>query len=107
VIFIGANEVVVQGVAVVSVDAIAGAEEGDIVPIMDRLAVLAESVIGPSTQVVAESKEVTILADRSVPFNVVKRVMSTCTSQGYDRISLAVMTKESAAGANVQQVAQI
>ncbi len=107
VIFIGQDEVVVQGEPVATVAAIDAAEDGDIVPIMDRLAMLDESVIGVSTQAVAESKEVTILADRLVPFNVVKRVMSTCTSQGYDRISLAVVTKESAAGAVGQQVAQI
>jgi biopolymer transport protein ExbD len=106
VIFIGKEDVVVQGQPVVSVAAIETADEGDIVPIIDRLASLAESVIGPSTQVVAESKEVTILADRSVPFSVIKRVMSTCTSGGYDRISLAVMTKE-AAGEPVPQVAKI
>ena len=56
---------------------------------------LDESVIGLKTHIVAESKEVTILADKSVPFSVVKKVMSTCTSQGYARISLAVMQQES------------
>jgi len=106
VIFIGKEDVVVQGQPVVSVAAIEGAEEGDIVPIVERLQSLDESVIGRSTQLVADTKEVTILADRSVPFNVIKRVMSTCTSGGYDRISLAVMTKE-AASAPAQQVAKL
>ncbi len=46
-------------------------------------------------RVVAASQEVTILADRSVPFSVVKKVMSTCTSQGFGRISLAVLQKGS------------
>ena len=106
VIFIGKENVVVQGEPVVSVDAIAGAGDGDIVPIIDRLAVLEGSIIGPSTQHVAGSQEVTILADRSIPFNVVKRVMSTCTSQGYDRISLAVLQKGSSDSAAVNRVAQ-
>jgi biopolymer transport protein ExbD len=39
---------------------------------------------------------ITILADKSIPFSVVKQVMSTCTAQGYTRISLAVIQKESA-----------
>jgi biopolymer transport protein ExbD len=42
---------------------------------------------------VAESQEVTILADKSVPFSVIKKVLSTCTSQGFERISLAVLQK--------------
>ena len=63
-------------------------------PIMTRLAELRDSVIGVRTQVVAESMAITILADKSIPFSVVKQVMSTCTSQGYTRISLAVIQKE-------------
>ncbi len=50
-------------------------------------------MIGLNTQAIAESQEVTILADRAVPFTVIKRVMSTCTSEGYAKISLAVLQK--------------
>jgi len=35
-----------------------------------------------------------------VPFTVIKRVMSTCTNEGYSKVSLAVLQK-----ANTQQVA--
>ena len=51
------------------------------------------TVIGLKTRTVVESREVTILADRSVPFSVVKKVMSTCTSEGFEKISLAVLQK--------------
>ena len=51
--------------------------------------------IGVRTQTVSQSKEVTILADKTIPFSIVKQVMSTCTAQGYERISLAVVQKES------------
>jgi biopolymer transport protein ExbD len=64
-------------------------------PIGERLAEVSASIIGLRTQAVAESQEVTILADRKVPFQVVKKVMSTCTGQGYGRISLAVLQKAS------------
>ena len=40
------------------------------------------------------SREITVVADKSLPYDVVKRVMSTCTSEGYGRISLAVLEKE-------------
>ena len=49
---------------------------------------------GPNTQQVAGSQEVTIMADKSIPFSVVKRIMSTCTSEGYGNISLAVVQKD-------------
>jgi len=93
VIFVSATEVTVQGEAVVRVADIQSMEGENIEPIGLRLAALSESVIGTNTMRVAESQEVTILADKSVPFNVVKKVMSTCTAEGYSRISLAVIQK--------------
>ena len=40
------------------------------------------------------AREITILADKSLPYDVLKKVMATCTSADYGRISLAVMQKE-------------
>jgi len=93
VIFISPDEVTVQGESVVLVSEILEATGRDIAPIGERLDEVSESIIGLRTQIVAESQEVTILADRSVPFNVIKKVMSTCTSRGFERISLAVLQK--------------
>jgi biopolymer transport protein ExbD len=97
VIFLSPEEVTVQGEAVIRVSDILALDHENIEPIAERLAELSGSIIGVNTKNAAESREVTILADRSVPFAVVKKVMSTCTGQGYERISLAVHQK--AAGA--------
>ena len=40
------------------------------------------------------SREITVLADKSLPYEVVKKVMSTCTAAAYGKISLAVIEKE-------------
>jgi biopolymer transport protein ExbD len=93
VIFVSPTEVTVQGEAVVRVADILATNGQNIGPIGDRLAELSESIIGFKTKTVAQSQEVTILADKTVPFIVVKKVMSTCTSRGYERISLAVLQK--------------
>jgi biopolymer transport protein ExbD len=93
VIFISPSEVTVQGEPVVRVEDILATAGQDIGPIGERLAEVSSNIIGLKTRIVAESQEVTILADRSVPFSVVKKVMSTCTSQGFGRISLAVLQK--------------
>jgi biopolymer transport protein ExbD len=95
VIFVSPEEVTVQGERVALVSDIRATNRQNIEPIAQRLAQLSENIIGLKTRVVAETEEVTILADRSVPFSVVKKVMSTCTGQGYGRISLAVLQKES------------
>src|SRR5512134_3352209 len=73
VIFVGREEVLVQGVPVVRVADIQATESAEIEPISLRLAELSANVIGVSTQTVAESQEVTVLADKSVPFSVVKK----------------------------------
>jgi biopolymer transport protein ExbD len=93
VIFVSPTEVTVQGEVVARVEDIRASREQSIEPIRERLEQVSRNVIGLKTQIVAESREVTILADRTVPFHVVKKVMSTCTGQGYGRISLAVLQK--------------
>ena len=93
VIFVGKDEVLVQGVPVARVADILASESAEIGPISVRLAELSESVIGLSTQAVANSQEVTVLADKSIPFSVLKKIMATCTAQGYTRVSLAVVQR--------------
>ena len=93
VIFVGRDEVLVQGVPVARIADIEATTSIDIEPIRVRLAELSESVIGLSTQAIAESQEVTVLADKTIPFSVLKKIMATCTGQGYTRVSLAVVQK--------------
>ena len=95
VIFVSPEEVLVQGQAVAMVSDILDGVSGSTDPITYRLAELKETVVGPSTLAVAGSLEVTILADKSVPFIVIKRIMSTCTGEGYENVSLAVIQKAS------------
>jgi biopolymer transport protein ExbD len=51
--------------------------------------------VATSAENPSESVEVTVLADKSIPFKVLKRIMSICTASGYGKISLAVIQKES------------
>ena len=57
-----------------------------------------KKVIGFKTRTVAESKEVTVLAHQTLPFKLLKKVMASCTSAGYGKISLAVVQKASQTG---------
>jgi biopolymer transport protein ExbD len=95
VIFVGKEEVLVQGRAVALVADILENKAAAMDPITVRLEELKESVVGPSTLAIAGSQEVTILADKSVPFTVIRRIMSTCTDGGYENVSLAVIQKAS------------
>jgi biopolymer transport protein ExbD len=43
-----------------------------------------------------EARELTIMGDKAIPFNVLKKIMATCTDANFGRISLAVLQKEKA-----------
>jgi len=100
VIFVSPEEVLVQGKLVAYVDDILTEQSGALDPIAARLAELKENVIGTNTLTVSKSQEVTILADRSVPFTVIKTIMSTCTGEGFENVSLAVTQKGAQVAAN-------
>ncbi len=95
VIFVSPEQITVNGEAVALVADILASRGQDIEAVGARLADVRDSAIGLSAQSLEDSREVTILVDKTVPFRVVKKVMSTCTSQGYGRISLAVLQKSS------------
>ncbi len=93
VIFVSPEDVLVQGQIVAFVDDILEGQPGTFDPLTSRLAELKDNIIGTSTLTVAGSMEVTILADKSVPFVVIRRIMTTCTDEGYENVSLAVIQK--------------
>jgi biopolymer transport protein ExbD len=44
------------------------------------------------------SHEVTVLADKDLPYSFLKKVLSTCTAAEYGKVSLAVLERERAHG---------
>ena len=93
VIMVSPEVVVVQGEAVVNTPELLDDSVRMVAGITERLEQLERNIIGISTKTVAEGKEITILADKTIPFKVLKKIMSTCTGSGYGRISLAVVQK--------------
>jgi biopolymer transport protein ExbD len=93
VIMVSPEVVLVQGQAVIGTPELLDSRIRSVAAITERLKQLERNIIGISTKAVAEGKEVTILADKTVPFKVLKKIMSTCTGSGYGRISLAVIQK--------------
>jgi biopolymer transport protein ExbD len=94
VVMITQDELFVQGERVASVSEIRAARDAHIAPLS---AVLTRPLLDTETTPEAlAAREITLIADKSLPYDVVKRVMSTCTGEGYGRISLAVIERESA-----------
>jgi len=93
VIMVSPEAVLVQGEEVISMNALLATDNVAVPAITERLRLLEQNVIGISTKGIITAKEVTILADKKIPFHVLKKIMSTCTASGYGRISLAVIQK--------------
>jgi len=97
VVMVTEEAILVQGEAVALISDVMESKSPIIEDVKNRLVQQRKRVIGVSTKTVAESKEVTILAHRTIPFKLLKKVMSSCTSAGYGKISLAVIQKASQA----------
>lgn len=89
------DEILVQGESVVSTMEVLETTETEIEAIMVRLLEQQKRVIGISERTVNDSTEVTVLAHKTIPFEILKKVMSSCTRVGYEKISLAVFQKSS------------
>jgi biopolymer transport protein ExbD len=93
VMMVSDKSVLVEGTPLATVDEVIATKEDTVPAVRDRLALIKRRVIGLNEQTKAQSDEVTILADKGLPFKVIKRLMSTCASAGYSKISLAVNQK--------------
>lgn len=102
VVMVTESVVMVMGEPVATVEDVLASKAPSVESIKARLIQQRENVIGISTRTVAESKEVTVLAHKTIPFKLLKKVMSSCTAAGYGKISLAVIQKASQEGATAE-----
>jgi biopolymer transport protein ExbD len=94
VVMITTDQLFVQGELVASTEDIKTAQTQVIAPLRAVLERPMVTVEGSASQVDIESREITVLADKSLPYDVVRKVMATCTAASYGKISLAVLRKE-------------
>lgn len=93
VVMITRDDLFVQGERVATIAEVR-AQEGPIVAPL-RAALGRPMLVGQdlARRDLAE-REITIMGDKSLPYDVLKKVMATCTDADYGRISLAVIQKE-------------
>jgi biopolymer transport protein TolR len=97
VVMITRTDVLVDGRAVISLADVV-AESGDVIePLKLALNSQADRVLASAAQDTVEQREVTIMGDRNLPYNVLKKIMNTCTQANYGKVSLAVLEREQAA----------
>jgi biopolymer transport protein TolR len=92
VVMVTTQDLFVQGEYITSVARIE-AGQGLIAPL--SAALKRPMLVGQEmTERAIAQREITIMADKSLPYEVLKKVMQTCTDADYGRISLAVIQKE-------------
>ena len=90
VVMITKEHVFVQGELVADIADVNASSEPLVEPlrqVLGRPMLLGDGGAGKAT------REVTVIADKSLPFELVRKVMATCTATTYGKISLAVLQK--------------
>lgn len=87
------DELYLQGEPIESIAEIRAAGSNILQPLRARLQRPLLVATNNSSEDIA-SREVTIMADKALPYEVLKKIMSTFTDANYGRISLAVMQKD-------------
>jgi biopolymer transport protein TolR len=106
VVIVSDQEILVGGKAVASIDSIMASKSSIIPGLHAELVAEAQAderlelVAHPEQLALSEAekiaaRKVTIMADRELPFKLVRDVMATSTAAGYGQLSLAVMQKAS------------
>jgi len=92
VVMITKDDLFVQGEYVTSIKEIRASNTPLIEPL--RAALKRPMLAGEVAAKDLAAREITVMGDKSLPYDVLKKVMATCTDADYGRISLAVMQKE-------------
>jgi biopolymer transport protein TolR len=93
VVMITKDDLFVQGEFITTVADIQADKSALVAPL--RIALKRPLLVGKEmTEKDLAQREITIMADKSLPYEVLKRVMATCTDADYGKISLAVIQKE-------------
>lgn len=92
IVSISSNDIVVQGHSVMDVNAAKDSTEDVLPPLLNELNIQRDNRI---TKAAADEKNPAIvLADRDIPYRLLKKIMYTLAEAQYTEISLAVVEKE-------------
>ena len=95
VILIGEEDLIVQGRAIAKIVDVLAIKGNDIPELRQALKSQNDRVLRREAQDDIAGREVTIMADKEIPYRLLKKVMATCTESDYGQISLAVLQKSS------------
>jgi len=98
VIMLTDEHILVQGKQVASMAAVRAQDDLVIAALEQELRSQTDRLLRKDAQAVIADREVTIMGDHELPYNLLKKVMASCTAADYGKIFLAVTQKDSATG---------
>ncbi len=92
-IMVSASDILVQGRKVADVSKVLSSEETIIDSLKQNLLLQAQKIWDQRKVKSEEGAEVTILADKKIPYRLIRKIMHTLTETPFKKISLAVSRK--------------
>jgi len=93
VVMLTKEDLFVQGERVASIAEVRASADTIIAPLRDALK--RPMLVGRAmTEKDLAEREITVMGDKTIPYEVLKKVMATCTDADYGRISLALVQKD-------------
>jgi biopolymer transport protein TolR len=100
VVMVTKDELLVQGEPVATMAEISDPKTQLIEPLRQVLQRPIAGLDAAARDTTLASQEVTVMADKDLPYEVLKKVLATCTAAAYGKISLAVLQKEKPLGSS-------
>ena len=95
VVMLTRDDLFVQGERIAGIAEVRASAASIIAPL--RAALKRPTLVGQAmTDKDIAEREITVMADKQIPYEVLKKVMSTCTDADYGRLSFALVEKEKA-----------
>lgn len=94
VVMVTKTELLVDGRTVATIADIAASASPVVASLEQALLAQSERVLATAAQNAPAEREVTIMGDRQLPYNVLKKIMATCTQANFGKVSLAVLEKD-------------
>ena len=91
VIMVGATDIVVSGTRVGSVADMMATTSAKFEPLETELKFLASKAAPLDEKQKLEGRPITILGDKAIPYEQLKKIMATCVAADYRKIAMAVM----------------
>jgi biopolymer transport protein ExbD len=97
VVMVTKDSIYVDGALVANLGEVQQANTPVIEPLKVALKSASDRVLQYTGRQDISEREVTIMGDKTLPYELVKKLMATCTDADYGKVSLAVVEKERAA----------